>query len=233
MPVLELAEKEVRTRQLLPDNISIKWIPYDDKCDASYATISAMDGYGMDCGHVLFGPTCDYALGKKFFWYTHIRYLTLSVGCWLFSWRFCRNRNEICTIIIIIIIEQLGGPQQQRIVLFLTPGRQFPDVLLSLCMYSTVLCMREKRIMWRANSMSPRILKLKPSCLSDEKKKSKYFSCRAPRIKDASVTCPRLLERAICPFSINFLPFSTDSFEYLMNKNPNNFASSYNFCIIY
>lgn len=64
MPVLELAEREVRRRELLPKNLTIKWIPYDDKCDASYATISAMDGYGMDCGHVLFGPTCDYSLGN-------------------------------------------------------------------------------------------------------------------------------------------------------------------------
>lgn len=66
MPVLELAEAEVRKRQLIPKDLSIKWIPYDDKCDASYATISAMDGYGMDCGHVLFGPICDYSLGKGF-----------------------------------------------------------------------------------------------------------------------------------------------------------------------
>lgn len=65
MPVLELAEHEVRKRQLIPTNLAIKWIPYDDKCDASYATISAMDGYGIDCGHVLFGPTCEYALGNQ------------------------------------------------------------------------------------------------------------------------------------------------------------------------
>lgn len=64
MPVLELAEREVRRRQLIPTDLSIKWIPYDDKCDASYATISAMDGYGIDCGHVLFGPSCEYALGE-------------------------------------------------------------------------------------------------------------------------------------------------------------------------
>lgn len=65
MPVLELAENEVRRRELIPANMSIKWIPYDDKCDPSYATISAMDGYAIDCGHVLFGPTCDYALGME------------------------------------------------------------------------------------------------------------------------------------------------------------------------
>lgn len=64
VPVLELAEQKIRELQLLPNNLNIKWIQYDDKCDASYATISAMDGYGMNCAHVLFGPACDYALGK-------------------------------------------------------------------------------------------------------------------------------------------------------------------------
>lgn len=64
MPVLKLAEGDIRTRQLLPDNLKIKWIPYDDKCDASYATISAMDGW-KECGHIILGPTCDYALGKN------------------------------------------------------------------------------------------------------------------------------------------------------------------------
>lgn len=67
MPVLELAEHEVRRRQLIPANLSIKYIAYDDKCDPSYATISAMDGYAIDCGHVLFGPTCDYALGMNIY----------------------------------------------------------------------------------------------------------------------------------------------------------------------
>lgn len=77
MPVLELAEREVRRRELIPKNLTIKWIPYDDKCDASYATISAMDGYGMDCGHVLFGPTCDYSLGNNkfnYFFHTYLFY---------------------------------------------------------------------------------------------------------------------------------------------------------------
>lgn len=79
MPVLELAEREVRARKLLPNSLAIKWIPYDDKCDASYATISAMDGYGIDCGHVLIGPTCDYALGISSFIiyvYIHIKQFT-------------------------------------------------------------------------------------------------------------------------------------------------------------
>lgn len=67
MPVIELAEQKLRLQQILPENIKFKWTSYDDRCDASYATISAMDGYGMDCAHVLFGPACDYALGKFFF----------------------------------------------------------------------------------------------------------------------------------------------------------------------
>lgn len=95
MPVLELAEREVRKRQLIPTDLSIKWIPYDDKCDASYATISAMDGYGIDCGHVLFGPTCDYALGKKKFYlnFALISFFSLFVDC--FKSLFLYGKNFI------------------------------------------------------------------------------------------------------------------------------------------
>lgn len=64
MPVLHLAELRVRELQLLPASVRIEWLQYDDRCDASYATIAAMDGYGIGCAHVLFGPTCEYALGK-------------------------------------------------------------------------------------------------------------------------------------------------------------------------
>lgn len=64
MPVLELAERKIRHLGLLPNSVRLKWTSYDDRCDASYATISAMDGYGKDCAHVILGPSCDYALGK-------------------------------------------------------------------------------------------------------------------------------------------------------------------------
>lgn len=62
---MELAEERVRQLQLFPAEVDFKWMQYDDKCDAAYATIAAMDGYGMNCAHVLFGPFCDYALGKR------------------------------------------------------------------------------------------------------------------------------------------------------------------------
>lgn len=101
MPVLELAEREIRRRQLIPTDLSIKWIPYDDKCDASYATISAMDGYGIDCGHVLFGPTCEYALGKWQipFYFLFVRLQKKSskmLANWILSQStfFKRKRNQ-------------------------------------------------------------------------------------------------------------------------------------------
>lgn len=62
---MHLAELRVRELQLLPNSVRFKWLQYDDRCDASYATISAMDGYGIGCAHVLFGPACDYALGER------------------------------------------------------------------------------------------------------------------------------------------------------------------------
>lgn len=91
MPVLELAEREVRRRQLIPKNLTIKWIPYDDKCDASYATISAMDGYG-DCGHVLFGPTCDYSLGNTIFFFR------LAVPLNIFHSHASKRTNISCIV---------------------------------------------------------------------------------------------------------------------------------------
>lgn len=101
MPVLELAEREVRRRQLLPPNLSIKWIQHDDKCDASYATISAMDGYGIDCSHVLFGPACEFALGK-------CCSLTIPMTISLYGHSYsCRqplkcNCNEIMFIVLLL-----------------------------------------------------------------------------------------------------------------------------------
>lgn len=63
MPTLDLAEEEIRRRQLLPENLTIRWIPYDDRCDASFSLLSAIDAYSDDCVHVFFGPVCEYALG--------------------------------------------------------------------------------------------------------------------------------------------------------------------------
>lgn len=64
LPVLKVAEEQIREDQLIPPNIRFEWLAKDDKCDAAYAVIKAMDGTVKSCAHVLFGPVCDYALGK-------------------------------------------------------------------------------------------------------------------------------------------------------------------------
>ena len=63
-PVIKLAEEKIRRDEILPSNIKITWIPYDDKCDAAYATISAIDAYAKNCSHIIFGPSCEYAVCK-------------------------------------------------------------------------------------------------------------------------------------------------------------------------
>lgn len=66
-PVIKLAEEKIRRDQIIPSYINISWIPYDDKCDAAYATISAIDAYAKNCSHIIFGPSCEYAVCKYFF----------------------------------------------------------------------------------------------------------------------------------------------------------------------
>ncbi|XP_058821836.1 atrial natriuretic peptide receptor 1 isoform X2 [Topomyia yanbarensis] len=61
-PVLLKAEEYIRSQQIIPSSVAIRWIFYDDQCDQARATVSAMDGTGRDCGHVILGPTCDLAL---------------------------------------------------------------------------------------------------------------------------------------------------------------------------
>lgn len=64
-PVLLKAEDYIRAQQIIPSSVAIRWIFYDDKCDQARATVSAMDGTGRDCGHVILGPACDLSLGKQ------------------------------------------------------------------------------------------------------------------------------------------------------------------------
>lgn len=66
MPVLELAKIKIKELGIIPDKINFKFIPYDDRCDAGFSSISAIDGYSRDCGHLILGPSCDYALGITF-----------------------------------------------------------------------------------------------------------------------------------------------------------------------
>lgn len=63
-PVLLKAEDYIRSQKIIPSSVAIRWIFYDDKCDQARATVSAMDGTGRDCGHVILGPACDLSLGE-------------------------------------------------------------------------------------------------------------------------------------------------------------------------
>ena len=67
-PVIKLAEEKIRRDQIIPSYINISWIPYDDKCDAAYATISAIDAYAKNCSHIIFGPSCEYAVCEYLSW---------------------------------------------------------------------------------------------------------------------------------------------------------------------
>lgn len=66
LAVLQVAEEYVHRTELLPNYIKFDWLPQDDKCEASYAVFKAMDGITKNCAHVIFGPVCDYPLGKHF-----------------------------------------------------------------------------------------------------------------------------------------------------------------------
>ncbi|XP_053659512.1 atrial natriuretic peptide receptor 3 [Anopheles marshallii] len=62
-PVLEKAEDFIRREGIFPADVAIRWIPFDDRCEQARATVMAMDGTGSDyCGHLILGPSCDFAL---------------------------------------------------------------------------------------------------------------------------------------------------------------------------
>lgn len=61
----ELAEYEARSRDLLPYWLKLKFLPKDDRCDATYAQIGAIDSY-TQCAHLFLGPACDYCVGTSF-----------------------------------------------------------------------------------------------------------------------------------------------------------------------
>lgn len=65
LPVFELAEEKIRKDEILPKYVHLNWRTYDDNCESSLATISAVNGFTSDCAHVQFGPICDYSLGKQ------------------------------------------------------------------------------------------------------------------------------------------------------------------------
>uniref|UniRef100_A0A182YK89 Receptor ligand binding region domain-containing protein n=2 Tax=Anopheles stephensi TaxID=30069 RepID=A0A182YK89_ANOST len=62
-PALEKAEGFIRREGIIPADVAIRWIPFDDRCEQARATVMAMDGTGSDsCGHLILGPSCDFAL---------------------------------------------------------------------------------------------------------------------------------------------------------------------------
>lgn len=63
-PVINVAENVVYSSKLLPSFLKINWSLQDSKCDSSIALVNAMDGISKNCSHVIFGPLCDYPLGK-------------------------------------------------------------------------------------------------------------------------------------------------------------------------
>ncbi|KAJ1525968.1 hypothetical protein ONE63_009153 [Megalurothrips usitatus] len=58
---MALAADAVARRGLWPRDL-LSFLPGDDKCDAVYGQISAVDSYAHDCAHAFFGPTCEYSV---------------------------------------------------------------------------------------------------------------------------------------------------------------------------
>jgi len=64
LPILKVAEQQIRSKALIPPHIDFEWLAHDTKCDASLGVIKAMDGIIKQCAQVIFGPVCDYSLGE-------------------------------------------------------------------------------------------------------------------------------------------------------------------------
>ncbi|XP_037711183.1 atrial natriuretic peptide receptor 1 isoform X1 [Drosophila subpulchrella] len=62
LPILKVAEQQIRSKALIPPHIDFEWLAHDTKCDASLGVIKAMDGIIKQCAQVIFGPVCDYSL---------------------------------------------------------------------------------------------------------------------------------------------------------------------------
>ncbi|KAH8307652.1 hypothetical protein KR044_007305, partial [Drosophila immigrans] len=62
LPILKVAEQQIRLSAVIPSYIDIQWLAHDTKCDASLSVIRAMDGIIKQCAQVIFGPVCDYSL---------------------------------------------------------------------------------------------------------------------------------------------------------------------------
>ncbi|XP_064535730.1 uncharacterized protein LOC135426546 [Drosophila montana] len=62
LPILKVAEQQIRATSLIPSYIDLEWLAHDTKCDASLGVIRAMDGIIKQCAQIIFGPVCDYSL---------------------------------------------------------------------------------------------------------------------------------------------------------------------------
>lgn len=60
----DLAKDEAKSRNLLPDWLTLKFLPQDDHCDAMYAQLGTIDKYAH-CVHLFLGPACDYCVGTS------------------------------------------------------------------------------------------------------------------------------------------------------------------------
>ncbi|CRK98556.1 CLUMA_CG011905, isoform B [Clunio marinus] len=59
-----MAERYIRKESLIPEYVEIKWLKYDDQCDAALASISAFDAYTNQCVHFIIGPSCEYCVSS-------------------------------------------------------------------------------------------------------------------------------------------------------------------------
>lgn len=61
---LRKAEEVAKNTSLLHENVTLNVIDLDDNCEQAFATIASLDAYTEYCAHVIFGPVCDFCLGK-------------------------------------------------------------------------------------------------------------------------------------------------------------------------
>lgn len=65
VPSLYLAVADAKAKKILPKGIEFSFTEYDDQCKADEGQISAVEAYASNRPHVIFGPTCEYSVGKS------------------------------------------------------------------------------------------------------------------------------------------------------------------------
>lgn len=64
LPALSLAVEDAKRRGILPEGLKFSFTPYDDQCNAVYGQMNAVEAYANNKPHVIFGPSCEYSVGK-------------------------------------------------------------------------------------------------------------------------------------------------------------------------